>query len=499
MQLSFTLQKKIIEFLISIPNMDDTDGQRALIFSAGLDSELQDLIQFGKPLAQFVPLFISTLLDYGKLNDGRNPVEAVLEATKNYVGIDKKDYCQELLEELHAHFQRFSEQIDTLKHRTLVEDNLQVKIVSKSENKERIIVNSDQYQNNSIAHYSIEIKQEDNRYIGIIYQNSSIIQYLSNLKLGEDIPISIKGVSYKIGDLIRALIGYDQGDLQLAFDERGQFEIGRYLYLQIFSNLPQEIHALLQKVNEVDIRIITQDEHIARLPWILLANNGIFLVTNGWSISISGKIQTVACELPVSPRVLVIAPQPITLGPTNAKFHIEEIERKFSTGGNLRVACTWKDFNEMIDTFKPQIVYFYGHSIGDIYTTHLFFEDSMNSDEYRKIPASDFALCLRQMEVPPCLVYINGCLTDAGGFMGFGRQLEYFVPAVFSLRTVVRVREAQSQAITILENILAKGMPPHKALTKLCCEMGRLGFSTREIGWMAPVLYRHYDNWYIER
>lgn len=82
--------------------MHDSESQRAFIYHAGLDKQLQDQIPFGKPVAQFVPLLVSTLLDYGQLENGRNALESVLEIAKNYVGQDKQTDCERLLQELQA-------------------------------------------------------------------------------------------------------------------------------------------------------------------------------------------------------------------------------------------------------------------------------------------------------------------------------------------------------------------------------------------------------------
>ncbi len=37
--------------------------------------------------------------DYGRLRDGRNAIEAILEAAKKHVGLDKQQLCDKLLEE----------------------------------------------------------------------------------------------------------------------------------------------------------------------------------------------------------------------------------------------------------------------------------------------------------------------------------------------------------------------------------------------------------------
>lgn len=100
MKLPIKLQEKIVDFLISLPNIYDSESQRAFTYRIGLDQQLQDQIVFGKPPAQFVPLLVSTCLDYGKLDDGRHAIIAVLESTKRYVGQDKKICADMLIKEL---------------------------------------------------------------------------------------------------------------------------------------------------------------------------------------------------------------------------------------------------------------------------------------------------------------------------------------------------------------------------------------------------------------
>jgi len=102
MELPFILQKRIVDFLKSLPNIHGHDSQRALVYGAGLDSDLQDLITFGGSSAQFVQLLVSTLVAYGELKDGRHALEAVLEAAKNYVGQDRQNDCEIILKELRA-------------------------------------------------------------------------------------------------------------------------------------------------------------------------------------------------------------------------------------------------------------------------------------------------------------------------------------------------------------------------------------------------------------
>lgn len=94
------LQQKIIEFFISLPTIHDSDAQRSLLLHAGVDAQLQAQIPFGKPPVQFAPLLLSKLLEYGNLADGEYAIVTVLETTKAYIGLDKQEYCDILIDEL---------------------------------------------------------------------------------------------------------------------------------------------------------------------------------------------------------------------------------------------------------------------------------------------------------------------------------------------------------------------------------------------------------------
>jgi hypothetical protein len=47
MELPIKLYNEIVNFLISLPNIEDSQTQKALIYSAGLDRQLQRQIIFG--------------------------------------------------------------------------------------------------------------------------------------------------------------------------------------------------------------------------------------------------------------------------------------------------------------------------------------------------------------------------------------------------------------------------------------------------------------------
>ncbi len=100
--LPLELRQNIVTLLTSIPNMSEKDTRRALIAGAALDPELECQINCERAPAQFFQLLIPTLRNYGTLTDGRNPLEAVLEAAKQSVGQEKRARCDELIQNIRA-------------------------------------------------------------------------------------------------------------------------------------------------------------------------------------------------------------------------------------------------------------------------------------------------------------------------------------------------------------------------------------------------------------
>lgn len=100
MRLPVILQNNIIDFLTSLPNIHDSKSQRALIERAVLDPQLQNQIVFSGSSGQFFQLLIPALFSYGTLQDGRNALEAILETAKDYVGQEKKIYCETFIREV---------------------------------------------------------------------------------------------------------------------------------------------------------------------------------------------------------------------------------------------------------------------------------------------------------------------------------------------------------------------------------------------------------------
>ncbi|MCI5140649.1 MAG: hypothetical protein D3909_02760, partial [Candidatus Electrothrix sp. ATG1] len=319
-------------------------------------------------------------------------------------------------------------------------------------------------------------------------------------KLSPDDILSLKNSKVSLTDLSQALIDFDQEWIDEYLDERGQLEVGQYLYQQIFARVSP--YDFAEDGTGVELRITTKDEDIARLPWVLLAHEGVFLATMGWAISLATDIQAANYELPPRPKILALAPQPKDLEATGAEEHLQEIREllsaadlAYSDDSRFRVVFDFASFHAELNAFQPDILYYYGHGKGNQHTTRLLFADQKGRSVATPLPDFTAALQSQPEHKRPKLAYINCCQGDSGGLLGAGRQLLNHIPAVVTNRTTAFIDAARPQALAFWEYLLLKGEAPHRALCATCSNLGRLGLTTADIRWMTPVLHCRYDQW----
>jgi hypothetical protein len=84
---------------------------------------------------------------------------------------------------------------------------------------------------------------------------------------------------------------------------------------------------------------------------------------------------------------------------------------------------------------------------------------------------------------------------DAGGYLGVGKQLEAFAPAVITNRSPIAVESAQTLGLALWEALLLRGLAPHQAMATLPSHLSGQQLSSAEARWLTPVLYAHYDQW----
>ncbi len=348
----------------------------------------------------------------------------------------------------------------------------------------------------------VHIKKAGDKYSGVIRCNGS--EYDSGIMdIRPDDRIDLNnGKSIAIKEMLDALMDNNAGEYGPSFDERMQIATGKYLYRQIFDkndkNFPNGID-----FENFHIQIITEEEHVTHIPWVLLAKqNGAYLTSSGACVSIGVHENRRDISLPSCPKLLVIAPEPKDWGETRAGNHIEKLEdmlreahRDYNTGGGLKIVRTWEEFKDAVLDFELHAIYFYGHGQGDRDKTHLIFTTG-RSHKAKPVSASDIAHVIKQSGNIPYIMYLNCCYGDSGGLFGAGQALSRAgVPAVLTNRTIAMIDAAMSQGILFWQNIISDGMAPHKAVANLYKDLIGGDVSLSDARWMTPVLYCHYDKW----
>ncbi len=330
---------------------------------------------------------------------------------------------------------------------------------------------------------------------------------INGLKLHPQNLFPIRGEQRTLAEPVDILLAYcgdnEPADFDFFFDERGQLDLGVYLYQQLFQRLSAEERTALAKADRVDLVVVTRDPHSARLPWVLLVRDDRFVVTGSWTVALarntSALSQTV--ELPPSPKVLIVAPNPKTaeFPETEAETHLEELEASLRgrdpllvRGSRLLVATTWNELRQSLAQ-SPEVIYYYGHGAGSQDTARLVFEQAGGGAE--QIPVAEFAHCLQQAELPPLVVYINCCHGDAGGALGVGGQLGDLFPAVVTNRTVAFTQQVRAQGKRFLEQTVLFGAAPHEAVGELYGLIDEPAFTLSNPHWMTPVFYQGYGTW----
>ena len=168
-----------------------------------------------------------------------------------------------------------------------------------------------------------KIERRDDSYLGVVTTDGGRQRLATGLELAPSTQLEIGGERTTLGELQEGLALYDRRLLGTFFDERGQLELGRHLYTQLFGRAGFSVPALEQPGAEV--RIEADDEEILRLPWVLLADDEGFLSQRGWSVSLCGGPPCGSYHLPPMPRLLIAMPQPRKQSPTRAEDHLARL------------------------------------------------------------------------------------------------------------------------------------------------------------------------------
>ena len=332
---------------------------------------------------------------------------------------------------------------------------------------------------------------------------------MPGLRLAADSRLEVHGRSHTLGEPLDALLARRPGlkppDFDRFFDERGQQDLGAYLYGELFRDLSPAEERDLDGAGQVDLVIVTDDPYFgtysvgpAGAPASLPGRRAV----DDHAAHSEDRLDR-HIDLPHASRLLIAAPNPRTdeYPDTEAEEHLAELEAALRTyrpqlvrGQQLSVVATWPELRKALTGQGPEVLYYYGHADADRQLARLVFPDPQTG--VRQVPVADLAACLARLPQPPPIVYLNCCHGDAGGVLGAGGQLASLVPAVVSNRTLAFVRSARLQAKRFLEQTLLFGAAPHEAVRELYGLGDEEEFTLSDPRWMTPVCYRGYGTWH---
>lgn len=327
---------------------------------------------------------------------------------------------------------------------------------------------------------------------------------LGKAAVQEDCAISLRGSTTTLKTILGWLDTFDRDKLQHQLDEAGMYAVGNYLYQQTLGQYPQ--HRQLPG-EDVDLRIISTCPHIHRLPWNMLAREGMALHSghSGWRITLAVEPATRDVEWPALPTMLIIAPEPIwdlqgkRAEPTDSQTHIQALRTRlantikaYDTPEKLRVVTTWADLQRALRDQHFDMLYYYGHGMGDQHSSRLWFA----TPDGRSVDLRTFQELRRELEQAsggaPTVCYVNACFGNSGGQMGAGLQLGAVCAAVVANRTAAVTETAMRQGQEFLESLLLEARPPDISLQDA---LARCGGTSGDVRWVTPVLHRHYGSW----
>lgn len=343
--------------------------------------------------------------------------------------------------------------------------------------------------------YILNIENVNDALLGSILETGSqLTHYIENIDI---LPSSkVAGADFNFEQIINFFDVGDQGFLREYLDESLQLNIGSKLFSETFGKHSDKFDTS----RPAHVLIVSEDEFILRLPWVLSAFNGFFLSKAGWSFSIGMRDILEQTELPPSPRILVLAPEPVTQAPTGRDGHIAALRRlvehhddQYRSDTHFRAVFTWEQFQGSLQHFKPDVFYFYGHGIGDADRMRLVLENT--TSEAEDVPAIDVSHQLQRAGIQASICYINCCMGASGGLLGAGHQFLQATPAVVTNSLVAFSRTAQSQALEFWQEVLVLGSTPESAISKVYARSADFGLTTKDARWMTPILFRGYANW----
>lgn len=286
--------------------------------------------------------------------------------------------------------------------------------------------------------------------------------------------------------------------------------LGEVLFSLLFPNdrllsellrglFPQQTHGNITPVEKaVRLRIWTDDPLLLQQPWRLVRWHGQLLIHSGWTFEL---VQTERSEGQIeifSPtKLLIVAPTyggRAGGGDIGTDSHLENLKEllgSLSRKGQLEEdyfqrARTRSELLGMLKGMQPEILYYYGH--GEFLDDQLclMLDGDSPDSGLQALQVSELLSLFGTHK--PRVVFLNGCVTGAGGWQSAGTQLGAHIPLVIANRTIVFSKEAAQTAQWWFRSLFHDRIDPVESL-----HAADEAQSQWQPHWMTTVIHSRYQ------
>lgn len=241
---------------------------------------------------------------------------------------------------------------------------------------------------------------------------------------------------------------------------------------------PDRVSPLKQSIR---LRIWTDHQELLALPWRLTTWNRQWLLNSKWTFeltSVEQPTETLALHTPC--RILVVIPQyrPAVdgLADLDGTTHLDALKEQLNKLDPRRLekdyfqVCTSiSTLADKLANFRPELVYYFGHGSTNANRPVL---------EFGKFGGGRLLVAqIKQMmaDLPPRILFLNGCYTGAGGQASAGMVLSPDIPLVIGVRTQAFRQYAEDSALDWFADVL-RGIDPVAALHRVSPTYSQLDF-----------------------
>lgn len=203
----------------------------------------------------------------------------------------------------------------------------------------------------------------------------------------------------------------------------------------------------------IRLRIQTDNQQLSELPWAETTWRNRTLRDYGWTFEltdakkISTALSTINITMKLPCQILAILPKHIY----DHELHHREIEECISYawtfyGGEFQHVSDWLSLTQVLETLKPNIVYYYGTMEKTENDLFLVLDDEKGNSERHSIMAIDQIW----QDFPPQIFFCN----FVANYLSASTILSKLHPSLILTQTSVDVNQARDDALSWLHDIL---------------------------------------------